>query len=157
MMTEKWRQAFEDNYQIYLKRQGDLINTCFASLDTNSNEHDVENAIRHLEQMFWRSTTAKKVYWTAAHHLHIYSFWEFYNLQDIPQEEFNDRHSWKYTFSKKNYDSHKHIFDERDKKVLERLQLLWSKFYMPIEQVMQQKEYFPNMVSAYTEALKNQD
>lgn len=156
MMTPKWSKAFEDNYQIYIRRQGELINSCFQALDSNSNEHDVENATRHLEQIFGRSTTAKKLYWAAAHHLHLYTYWEFFNLHDIPADEFEHRHSWKYTFAKKNYEAHKTIFDERDKKVLERLKSLWSKFYLDYDEVIKKKEYLPNMIKLYSESLKSE-
>lgn len=156
MMTEKWRQAFESNYQIYIKRQWDLIDACFEALDLNNNEHDVENALRHLEQMFGRSSTAKKVYWAASHHLHLYTFWQFFNVHLIPADEFEHRHSWKYTFAKNLYRDNEQTFIERDRKVLERLKSLGSKFYLPYDELLTKKEYFPNMVELYSQSLKSE-
>lgn len=52
MLTLKGRQTFEQNYDIYMKKQEELIAVCFEALDVKDNEHDIENATRHLEQMF---------------------------------------------------------------------------------------------------------
>lgn len=155
-MDKKWLEVFEKNYEIYIKRQWDLIDACFEALDLNNNEHDVDNATRHLEQMFWRSTKEKKVFWTASHHFHIYSFWEFFNVHKIPTNEFENRYSWKYTVSKNNYEKNKEIFDERDKKVLDKLKEIGSKYWISYEELQNKKEYFPNMIRLYWESMKEE-
>lgn len=154
-MDKKWLEVFEKNYEIYIKRQWDLIDACFEALDLNNNELDVENATRHLEQMFWRAKK-KSVYGTASHHFHIYSFGEFFNLHQIPTDEFEDRYSWKYTVSKNNYEKYKEIFDERDKKVLDKLKEIGSNYWISYEELQDKKEYFPNMIKLYWESMKEE-
>lgn len=137
-----------------MKKQEELIAVCFEALDVKDNEHDIENATRHLEQMFWRSTTAKKLYWTASHLLQMYTFWEFFNLHNLTPDEFESRHSWKYTIAKNNYEKNKEIFEKRDKLVLSKLKEIESKYYIPYSELVKQKEFFPNMISSYSESLE---
>lgn len=155
-MNEKWLKAFEDNYEIYIRRQLELINSCFVALDLNNNEHDVENATRHLEQIFWRAKTDKKVYGSASHQFHLYSFGEFFNLHDIPSDEFDNRFSWKFTVAKKNYEKNIELFKERDERVLKKLKEMGSKYWIPYEELLNKKEYFPNMVRLYWESMKQE-
>lgn len=149
-------QVFQQNYDIYIKRQGDLINAAFEAIALNNDKHDVENAIKHLEQMFGRSTTARKIFWTASHHFFMYIHGQFFNLHRIPPDKFENRYSYKYMVAKNNYESNKEIFEERDKLVLSKLQEIWSKFVLPYSDLITKKEYFPNMIKEYIKSLKTE-
>lgn len=86
----------------------------------------------------------------------MYYFGEFFNLHDIPGDEFENRFSWKFIVAKKNYEKNIELFKERDERVLKKLKEMGSKYWIPYEELLNKKEYFPNIVRLYWESMKQE-
>lgn len=145
-MNSKWLSVFNENYNIYLRQQDLLIKKCINILEKNDNELEVDKAKRNLEQMFWRSNSARKFYWTASFHWWMITVWKIYNMLDLTREQIDNHHSYQYTICKNNYKDHKTEFEKRDKSILNILKSVWSKYFIEYDELKEKPEYFENMI-----------
>lgn len=138
---------FEKNYNIVLEKQYKLIKSCETVLSKDDTS-DVEKkqALKHLGNMMWLSTTARKLLGTATHLWWIYLRSEFFNIHLLTPQQFENRYSLKFNTCVKMYSIYEKEFLARDELVLKLLKQHNSSSYILPSVLKQHKLYWPNHV-----------